>query len=255
MNKPKPEKRRDRAAVKVKNPDGTWRELTSGRRPSEDPEINVLWELPITDLEKILDDPEHPQHEKALAVTAQAFAPLQEAVQELIKSPVFDALAEEVKSIVEPFGSISESVLPLLPNIDTSWIGDLVLDSPAWQEIRRSLPAPTRIEPLVANAIDFDSPTPPDASLAEVATASDVIADRLDILIGQGTTRVEQGDAAAASSLEALEVARKSLTVAEESRDAARGSRTAGWAAAIAAIGATIVGIIGIIVTIANAPR
>lgn len=232
----KPRKRRTPAVVKVKDPDGTWRELKSDRPPSDDPEINDLWEMPFGELQKILDDPEHPLREKALVVTTQALAPLQTAVQEWFgsQSAIIDSLVKPLESLVKPIES-------LVPKIDTSWISGILPDYPAWQDLRRSLPQSDRAEPFVIDSIDFDSTTPPDAPLREVAAAADDAAVVvLQDLLAVQREQLAQAKADAASNDEALAVA--------------RGSRTAGWWGVAAALLAAVIGVISIIVTIMVAP-
>lgn len=246
MSESKPNKRRDRAVVKVKDADGTWRELDTEPPPSDDPEIVALWDMPVGDLTKIVDDPEHPLHEKALVVTNHAFAPLTDALQEWFSSQ--EALAASILKPITDLVPKVDSLVPhidsLVPAIDTSWISELVPKYPAWQELRRSLPRPDRAEPLVVDAIDFDSETPPDASLGEVASAAgDAAVVVLQQLLAVQREQLEQARADAATSGDALVVARESL-------EAAKGSRTAGWWAAGAAIAAALVAAAGIVVTI-----
>jgi len=215
--------------IRVRNSDGSWRELSSDRSPSDDPEINQLWDLPVSDLELILDDPDHPLYEKAVAVTAQAFAPLQAAVQELLESSG------------SPLLDLEDSLRPLLPNINTSWISDLVSEYPVWQKFRRSLPEPARTDPFVIDSIDFDSVTPPDVSLRKVASAADDAA----VVVLEELLVVQR---------EQLAQARADAKANKDALDVARGSRTAGWWAAGAAILAAVIGIVGIVVTVVNAP-
>jgi hypothetical protein len=231
MSEPKPKKRRNRSVLGAKGSDGTWRELKPERPMSEDPEINFLWDLPIGELDAILQDAKHPLNEKAIAVTAQAFAPLQEAVKEWFK----------------PGGAIAESLEPLktvLPNVTKSWVSDVVLEYPAWQTFRRSLPDAARQEPLVVDDIDFDSETPPDATLGEIADAADdaaviVLRELLEVTQEQlGVTRdqLTQARADASSNAEALTIA--------------KGSKRAGWWAAYAALAAAFIALVGVIVTL-----
>jgi hypothetical protein len=237
-----PKKRRKPPAVKVKGPDGKWRELETGPPPSDDPEIVELWEMPVGELQKILDDPEHPLREKALVVTNHAFAPLQEALQELSRthSEILESIVKPIESIGKPMESIGKPIESLLTTADQSWISEILPAYPVWQELRRSRPQPEK--PFIVDSIDFDSVTPPDAPLREVASAvGDAAVALLQELV---TLQREYARADASSSGEALAVARESLKVA-------RGGRTASWWAAGAAIFAGLVGIATILVTIA----
>jgi hypothetical protein len=224
-NPKKPSRPKGRTGVRVRDADGSWRELKSEHSPSDDPEINKLWDLPISDLDKILENPKHPLNEKAIAVTAQAFAPLQSAVHELV-------LGQS-----SSWKRIGESLRANTPNIASSWVSDLVLEYPEWQRFRKSLPEPGNSEPFVVDSIDFDSASPPAASLREVAQAADdaAVVVLKDLLAGQ-RAQLQQARSDAEANSDALAVA--------------RGSRTAGWWAAGAAIAASLIALAGIIVTI-----
>lgn len=216
----------DQPTIRVKGRDGTWRELEAADRPmSDDPEVNQLWELPIEELDAIVADENHPLHEKAVAVSAQVFAPLGSALSEWAKTNVsFDT-------------SMMKALSSHLPNIDRSWISDAVLEFPQWRAFRESLPERQPDQPLVIHSIDFDSETPPAATVAQVRSAVD------DMAIGIFEELL---------AVQREQLAQAKLDAAEDdkARDIARSAKAAAWWAAWAAIAAVLASVGGIVTTV-----
>lgn len=245
----KPKKPRKRAVVSVKEADGTWRELKTDPPPSDDPDVVALWDTPIGDLRKIVEDEKHPLHDKAVFVTERAFSPLTEALQEWFTSQ--DQLAASVvkplEGLVKPIEALAPKLDSLVPKVDTSWISRLVPEYAAWRNLRRWTPQAEPIEAFVIDSIDFDSATPPEAPLSEVASAAgDAAVVVLQELLAVQREQLSQARTDAASADEALALARTSLTVDKSSRAAA-------WWAFGAAILAAAISVFGILVTLATA--
>jgi len=266
----------DSHGLRVRGTNGEWTRLTSSRVPSVDPEIEHLWELPIGELEKILENPDHPLHEKATVVNAQAFAPISAAIEEWFArdfyqgsfteaarklasggiSPYAGALAKataEASRSVEGglTGSIAQAAMRLALNADRSWVSDEVLQYPGWHEVRESLPERQSSDP---DAMEDDSPgdetRPMRAAVAPSAATSEDIAGvaedaaeifRADLLKLLGKQLHIQNKQLKMQS-DQLKEAQEAAVTSTSALDVAKKTKTASYYAAVGGVAAALFG-------------
>ena len=100
----------ERPHIRVKGSDGEWHEIETKRRETGDPELDRLWRMSFGELEAILDDPEHPLHEKAGQVAREITEPLAEMAKEVLK-PLVDSLPKFDVSALMPKVDSERAVL------------------------------------------------------------------------------------------------------------------------------------------------
>ncbi|MGN8244934.1 hypothetical protein ACTHAM_002045 [Cellulomonas soli] len=150
-----PDDLEDDPVIRVKGADGEWRVLKPAPRvPTDDPEYEALWALRLGELEAILEDPSHPQYEKAKAVSDEVMAPLRDGVKKMLESsagsftralsPFTDRLRENIK-FVEPLPSTPEWSGWETPDLS----GIVPAPDPGWEVLEEQRETNKRLGDLV----------------------------------------------------------------------------------------------------------
>lgn len=121
-----------RRHIRGRGADGKWRDLTVEPRKTGDSELDELWQMSFGEFEKIVEDPEHPLHGKALEVQREAIKPITDALSELTR-PITESLAKSFD-----FSSFSKAIAPkidfssVLPKMDaSSWFAKMLPETSA----------------------------------------------------------------------------------------------------------------------------
>lgn len=197
----------DEPKVRFQRKDGSW-ESVEHKPLSDDPEVAAMGKLPWKELQEIVDDPDHPQHEHATAYARllgermrQSIAPLMSDV-----SKQYENLFRDIsKSIKMPTLKLPKVDLRVMPGIRPDTFVPPVLPSPASE---REYSA----EPIEGEAAgELDSVT---HLIDEVTRTNSLLSEQNSLLRKQAfNSAVDSGVQAVRASQEGVR-SRRALTVA-----------------------------------------
>lgn len=251
----------DGGVVRSRGSDGELHKATPKRKQTGDSELDQLWALRMGELQAILDDPDHPLHEKAQQVADEMTEPIRASLEQLAR-PILDDL-----NISDSFARAAAAMLP-----DTSWVtrfGDLMPKVELPQSLLDGigkLPSLNVDLPLgLADdlntvavrassagshpAFDLSSNSIPDITPAEFHDlAEDRELDLMEQMIGLLSDQLVEAKKSGADSAQALEIAQETLDETRRgNRSSTRSVHAGWWAAGIAAVGAIATVVFGLL--------
>lgn len=222
-----------------------WKNWRVGKRQTGDPELDQLWAMSFGELEAILDDPQHPLHEKAKQVSRELTEPLAQMAKNVL-APIAASVSKSDISGLLPTFDVSAllskvDLSPVLAAYDSSsWISKAALNLPKIDVPTRIFDRLTTIESVPAlrlrehdllPEIDYDTIEPPDMTVAEIAEITetrmsevrDTIVEHLPTMVGL-----------------LAELVREAKSNSEASKQSLKWSKVAGVGAIIGAVVAAL---------------
>lgn len=103
-----------RPSIRIRRADGDWEELEVRPRDTGDPDLDRVWSMGLDELDRVLQDPNDPLHEKAGQVAKEMTEPLVRAANQMLE-PYTRDFRESLERLVP-------SLMPATRPMDTRFL-------------------------------------------------------------------------------------------------------------------------------------